>query len=578
MSTQTFSTDPVSPAAVPSAGFRARKRPDYKLRQPATTYTGAPIQPLRHGLPKPTQSLCPECAQLINAMVLEENGKVVMEKSCPRHGSFKDVVFSDARLYLQMEEWHFGDNRGVSNPAVRDATQCPQDCGLCSMHISDSVLANVDLTNRCNLTCPVCFANANAAGYVYEPGLDHVRRMLQALRDERPAAGRIVQFSGGEPTVHPEFLKICTMAREMGFSHIQAATNGILLADPEFAQRARESGLTTLYMQFDGVSDDVYRRTRGAALLQKKLACIENCRRTGMKIVFVPTIVRGLNDHQIGDIVRLAIQNVDCVSGISFQPVSFTGRINRRELERKRFTLADFAHAVGQQTGLTDTYQDWFPLACVSPFSRLQAALRGEPVPSLTCHPHCSLGTYLFVDEVTRSAVPITRFADVGAMLQDMDELSRRAGKASLKFFTKVQAFHSLQKHFRPELAPPGLTFTKFLQTLQGMTDKKVGRDGMDGTFTYRTLLVAGMHFMDLYNYDVERVKRCVIHYAAPNGLIYPFCAYNSGPLFREKIEKQFSLPLPAKSLAGPAASPVPTCGSCSEIQDPPLLGLPTGQ
>jgi hypothetical protein len=148
------------------------------------------------------------------------------------------------------------------------------------------------------------------------------------------------------------------------------------------------------------------------------------------------------------------------------------------------------------------------------------------------------------VDEKSKQAVPITRFVDVPNMLQDMEELSRSAGKARFKFYSKVKAWNNLKRHFKPKLAPPGLTFTKFLQTLQGLTNKKLGRDGKDGTFTYRTLLVAGMHFQDGYNYDIERVKRCVIHYATPDGKLYPFCTYNSGPCYREKIERQFSVPL----------------------------------
>ena len=551
MSTQTFtpSTQPptdYAPATKKETlgnGFSPALRREFKVIQPETTHTGARIAPIHRGLPKLTESLCPECTRLIEARIFEEDGKVLMEKACPQHGNFRDTVFGDVKLYLKMEEWHFGDNRGLTNPAVPDATKCPDQCGLCSMHISHTALANVDLTNRCNLTCPVCFANANAAGHLYEPDFDHVRRMLQALRNERPVAGRVVQFSGGEPTIYPRFLDVCRLAKEMGFTHIQAATNGIMLSDLEFAQQAREAGLNTLYLQFDGVTDDVYLRTRGERLLEKKLQCIENCRKVGMKVCFVPTIVRGLNDHQIGAIIQLAIENVDVVSGIDFQPVTFTGRINTRELQAKRWTLSDVAHAVSDQTGITRTYEDFFPLACVTPFSRLMGALRGEEVPTISCHPHCSLGTYVFVDENTKQAVPITRFCDVGAMLQDMEEISRSAKKASIKLFSKIRIWSSLKRHFHAELAPPGLTFERFINTLQGFTDKKLGRDGMDGKFTYRTLLIAGMHFMDSYNYDTERVKRCVIHYAAPNGLIYPFCAYNSGPVFREKIEKKYSIP-----------------------------------
>jgi uncharacterized radical SAM superfamily Fe-S cluster-containing enzyme len=517
---------------------------EFTVLQPETTFSGAPIQALPKGLPKATQSLCPECSTLIDAMIREDRGRVVMEKTCPEHGFFRDVVYSDARLYLKMENWSFGDGRGVSNPVARNATRCPEECGLCSMHTSHTGLANLDLTNRCNLTCPVCFANANVAGYVYEPPLEQVRSMLQALRDEKPVSGRIVQFSGGEPTIYPQFLDALALAKDMGFSHIQVATNGIRFTDLEFAQQAKEAGLHTLYLQFDGVTDDVYLRTRGQRLAEMKFQVIENVRKAGMKICFVPTIVRGVNDHQIGDILKVALDNIDVVSAISYQPVSFTGRIARHELERKRFTLSDFAHAVHQQTGICDPLEDWFPLACVTPFSKLVSALRGEMTTHLSCHPHCSLGTYLFVPK-NGPAVPVTRFVDIGAMLADMDALARKAERQRIKLWSKLSAWNTMRKHFHEDRAPQGLTFQKFLQTLQGLMDKKYGRGMAEKEgFSFKTLMVAGMHFMDHYNYDVERVKRCVIHYTAPDGHIYPFCAYNGGPTFREKIEKRFSEPM----------------------------------
>ncbi len=523
---------------------------EFQVIQPETTYKGSPIPVAPKGLPKSTRSLCPDCGQLIDARIFEDAGKVVMEKHCSNHGDFRDIVYSDARLYLKMEEWSFGDNRGLENPAVANATRCPDDCGLCNLHTSHTGLANVDLTNRCNLTCPVCFANANVQGYLYEPDFETVRKMLQALRDERPVACRIVQFSGGEPTMYPRFLDVLRLAREMGFSHTQAATNGIKFADLEFAEQCKEAGLHTLYLQFDGVCDEVYRRTRGESLWDLKLKCIENVKKAGLKIVYVPTIVKGINDHQIGDIIRLALEYIECSSGISFQPVAFTGRIARHELERKRFTLSDFAHAVKEQTGIADPYEDWFPLSCVTPFSKLISALRGDETTTLSCHPHCSLGTYLFVDQ-NRHAVPVTQFVEVGPMLQEMDILARKAGKRRIQFFTRLEAWNNLRRFFHEDKAPAGLTFNKFLQTLQGMTDKKYGRGASEEQgFTYRTLMLAGMHFMDSYNYDVERVKRCVIHYAAPNGRIYPFCAYNSGPVYRERIEKEFSVPFDLKEEA----------------------------
>ena len=551
---------PVSATAVEQV-----RQTSFQIIQPKTTYTGGEIKPLIKGLPKATQSLCPECTGLIEAILFEENGKVIMEKSCPEHGFFRDTVFSDVKMYLRMEEQTFGDNRGLTNPAVRDATTCPTDCGLCNLHTSHTGLANVDLTNRCNLTCPVCFANANAAGYLYEPSFEQIRGMLQSLRDMKPMAGRVVQFSGGEPTIYPRFLDVLRLAKELGFSHIQAATNGIRLTDLDFAYQCKEAGLQTLYLQLDGVTDDVYLRTRGEPLHEKKMKVIENCRKADMKIIFVPTVVKGLNDHQVGDILRLAIDNIDCVSGISFQPVAFTGRISRKELEAKRYTLSDFAHSVQEQTGICQVHEDWFPLSCVTPFSKLIGALRGEEITTLSCHPHCSAGTYLFVDDKSKKAVPVTQFLDIASALRELDTLARKTEKRWFKFWSGVEAWAGLRKYFREEKAPPGLTFNKFLQTLQGMTDKRYGRGEAEKQgFTYKTLMVAGMHFMDAYNYDVERVKRCVIHYSAPDGKIYPFCAYNGGPVFREKIEREYSVPF-EQQLAGLRRNKN-GCGSCVSL------------
>src|ERR1044072_7574963 len=224
-----------------------------------------------------------------------------------------------------------------------------------------------------------------------------------------------LQFDGVCDDVRSEERRV--VFRSMGFPPPQVATNGIKFTDLEFAHQCKEAGLHTLYLQFDGVCDDIYRRTRGERLWEQKLQCIENVKKAGLKIVFVPTIVKGLNDNQIGDIVRIALEYIECTSGISFQPVAFTGRIAKHELEEKRFTLSDFAHAIQRQTGIADAYEDWFPLSCVTPFSKLLSALRGEETTTLSCHPHCSLGTYLFVDQ-NRKAVPVTQFVEIGPMLQ----------------------------------------------------------------------------------------------------------------------------------------------------------------
>lgn len=523
-----------------------------KVRRPARcsperTHGGAPIAPLATGLPKTVASLCPECLRIIPARLFEHEEKVLMAKRCPEHGEFQDIIWSDVRLYLKAEQWAFEGGRGVSNPAVPDAVLCPQDCGLCQMHMSHTGLANIDLTNRCNLTCPVCFANANAAGYVYEPSLEQVLRMLRQLREMRPVAARVVQFSGGEPTISPHFLEAVRMARDLGFSHIQVATNGLRFAtEPGFAERCAEAGLHTLYLQFDGLSDEIYRRTRGQALLELKLRAVEAARRAGLKIVFVPTVARGVNDHEVGRILRFAIENIDVASGITYQPVTFTGRIAQKKRQQMRYTLTDLVKDLAEQTGIVDTYHDWYPTPCTVSFSEFLSALQGEETIALTCHPHCSLATYLFVDARTKTAIPVTRFVDVEGMLRAFREWAPRIARVPSRKGRALLTYVVLRRFFRPKAAPPGLTYPKFLRTLEGLVDKRIGRGENEERLTYRTLMVAGMHFMDAYNYQLDRVMRCVIHYAAPDGRIYPFCTYNSGITFRERIERSFSVPLEA--------------------------------
>ena len=508
-------------------------------RETEVTLSGHPREPLALGLPKKTQSLCPECLRVIPAELYEEDGRVMMRKRCPDHGDWKDLYWGDVGSYLQNERWAFDNGCGLSNPNIQGESNCPFTCGVCGSHINHTILGNVDLTNRCNLHCPICFANADATGYVYEASLEQVRMMLTTLRDERPVAGRIVQFSGGEPTLHPRFFEILSMARDMGFSHIQLASNGIRLADPDFAARAAEAGLHTVYLQFDGLDDEIWKKTRGRPLMEIKERAVDSIRRAGMKISFVSTIVRGINDHAVGDILLYALENADVVAGISFQPVCFTGRISHRERMRMRITLPDVMKELERRTGIV-RMSDFYPLSLGSPFSKFIGALRGEEITNFTCHPHCTLCTYLLIDSGGK-ATPMSRFIDIDGFIPEMYRLAGKTRKSRFKTYSKIRAWYNLRKFYHAERAPDRLSFEMFLQTLNGMLDKKVGRGG--GVKTYRTMMVGGMHFMDAYNYDLARVRRCVIHFSTPDGRLYPFCSYNSGPVYRTRVERAFSVP-----------------------------------
>ncbi|RPJ84524.1 MAG: radical SAM protein, partial [Acidobacteria bacterium] len=372
-------------------------RPQEATSAEETTFGGAPINNITKGLPKTVESICPEpgCGQIIDARMFAEDGKVWMEKTCPEHGYVKDLYWSDVELYLKAEKWEFGDFRGLSNPFTH-GEECPKDCGLCQKHTSHTALGNIDLTNRCNLTCPICFANANVTGAVYEPSRAQVREMLRLYRSEQPVKGRVVQFSGGEPTIHPDFLDILRDARELGYAHQQIASNGIKLADPDFAAQAADAGLHTIYLQFDGLENKVYEQLRGRALFDTKMKAVESIRRAGMKIVFVPTIARTINDDQVVPILKFALENIDVTSGISYQPVALTGRVSHEERRRLRYTLPDLVKALSE-AGHTKAI-DWYPLSLVSPISKFISAMREEPAVHITCHPHCSLGTYLAVE------------------------------------------------------------------------------------------------------------------------------------------------------------------------------------
>jgi uncharacterized radical SAM superfamily Fe-S cluster-containing enzyme len=514
-------------------------------RQPRRTFSGEAIRPIPRALPRTVETLCPECGCLVLGRSFARDGAVWMEKTCPEHGHYRDKVTSDAKLYLLCEERCFQDEPGINAGQARPSVACPTDCGLCAQHMSTTCLGQVELSNRCNLTCPVCFASANQAGFLAEPSFDEVVPLLRALREQKPVPAAAVQFTGGEPTLHPEFFRILTKAREMGFTHVQCASNGLKFAEPGFAEQAAAAGLQTLYLQFDGVDDAVYRKLRGAPLMDAKRAAVEACRRAGIRVCLVPTLVKGTNDDQVGPIFRFALENSDVVNAIAYQPVSFSGRIARHELEQKRYTLGDLAAAIAKESG-ADVHEDFFPASLVTPVSRFLQVLEGKPKIRLSCHADCGIGTYFFVTP-DGDPVPIPRMFDLMRLFGGLNDLA-----------AEIEARGADARPTRPDLARAGWLFLRsyrwrnmrrsitpwgFVNALRAMTDKGYGR-GEGATKAYRTLMTGGMHFMDRYNYDTERVRRCVIQYSTPDGL-YPFCTINCGPTYRPFVEALGARPLP---------------------------------
>ena len=364
---------------------------------------------------KNTKSLCPECGRPVDAEVYDEGGKVYIKKTCSVHGEFINTYWNDVETYDRVRDYE-PSITSVENPSVDDISTCPSNCGLCSKHETSTVLGLIDVTNRCNLKCPVCFANVAASGRLFEPTQDEIRQMLKNLRSLKPHPTPAVQYAGGEPTVRKDIVELVKMAKDEGFTHVQIATNGLKLAMKEnLAKELKDAGLNTVYLAFDGVTPEPYINNRGRDLLPYKLDAIENCRKAGLGIVLVPTLIKGVNDHQVGDIIKFAFDHNENIYGVNFQPVSFAGRTPSDQVEKQRITIPDFIQIIEDQTDGDVKTTDFYPPSSVEPIAKFIGALEGgEPTVTLNCHQHCGIATYVFREKTEGSGkdklIPINDF------------------------------------------------------------------------------------------------------------------------------------------------------------------------
>jgi len=475
---------------------------------------------------KHTKSLCPECKKVVDAVVYAEGGKVWIEKECPTHGRFKDVYWSDYELYKRVLRYDYMGSK-LENPRTEATRECPYNCGICTAHKTYTVLGIIDVTNRCNLNCPICFAHAGAVGYVYEPTREQIRAMLENLRANRPVPTHAIQFSGGEPTVREDLPELVRMAKELGFRHVEVNTNGIMLAKSlDYCRELVEAGVDTFYLQFDGTKPKAYEAARGRDLLPIKEKALEHLRKAGCRsVVLVPTLVRGVNDDQVGEIIEFAYKNRDIVRCVNFQPVSITGRIDYSKREQMRITIPDLIHLAEEQTNGRIKADDWYPVPTVVPIAKVAASIVGRGFPEFSCHPHCGMATYII--PTWRGYKPITAFADVDGLLDALDAAVGLENKDQAKKMLK----DAVKKH-----VSKGFLFRYFLPILWKGEYEALRR------LHYKMIMVGSMHFMDPYNFDVDRVQRCIIHYATPDGRIIPFCSYNS--IHRPLVERKFSMSL----------------------------------
>ncbi len=462
-----------------------------------------------------TKSICPVCYRIIDAKLYEENGAVYMEKSCTEHGTFKDLCWSDYRLYKQFETKNIEEagRREISteSAAISEYKGCPFDCGLCAEHESSTVLGVIDVTTRCNLRCPICFAksNGNTVGQK-DPDIEEIKAIIDNFAANTNAAG--LQFSGGEPTLREDLPELISYARKK-FDHVEVDTNGLKMAQSEeYCKEIESAGTSVVYLQFDGVTEAPYEKLRGRKLLAVKKKAIANHRKAGPKtaIVLVPTIVKGVNDDQIGAIIKFAIENSDIIRGVNFQPVSFCGRTSYNENER--ITVSDVIGKIEEQTGFLRT-DDFFPP------SRLSMLLGTLGKSEVGCHFSCGAFSYLVVNPFKKSVYGkmLRRNGKVGEKVEPITKyVNMERLAAAYKKKKKIPVFTALRS------IRPGLLKELFVGFVKS-------RDYLDlSNLHFNLLFIGSMHFMDPYNFDFARLRKCVIHYGLPDGRIVPFCSYNN--------------------------------------------------
>src|ERR1700736_3820663 len=403
------------------------------------------------GWPRTTDSLCPRCVpeirqQIVDgkidhtillkekvgeikAQVIERDGKILMVKDCPVHGHFEDVMAIDTAFFRHLEEVFPG--RDI--PAHNDEKL--HDHGTSTITHGRGSVLTVDLTNRCNMMCDPCFMDANQVGFVHELSWEDIQTMLDNAISIKPRRQMSVQFSGGEPTLSPYFLDAVAYARKVGYTSVQAATNGIEFAkSPALCKQAAEAGLRYAYLQFDGIGNAANSHRLVGNLFDVKLQAIENLYSNGVDIVPVTTIINGINNEQVGRIIQFALDNPKKIPFCSFQPVSFTGRDEAVTDERRtaqRYTLSHLAHDVKNQTGLGEPVRGWFPISFMSTFSDFADHVHGPSADwgqlSCGCHPNCGIGMAIMCDKETKEAVPVTAFLNADRLAKDIARINDAA-------------------------------------------------------------------------------------------------------------------------------------------------------
>lgn len=449
-----------------------------------------------------SQSICPECKCVIPCDIIIRENKVYMKKSCETHGNFEVMIYGNAQDYKDSDRY----NKPGAKPLHYQgevSKGCPEDCGICPDHKQHTCVGVIEITDSCNLNCNVCFADS-ASEFIIP--LDKVKEMID-LYVKCEGEPEVLQISGGEPTLHPDIIEILEYAGEKGIKYPMLNTNGIKLADRGFAEKVSQTikdnspvGKPLIYLQFDGLSDETYITLRGRPLLEIKIKALENCREFGMNVTLVPTIVKGINDHEIGAIIDLALKDNN-IKMVNFQPSTITGRYELGDAEDKRITIPEVLDEIEKQTRGNLTKKGFINIPCP--------------------YPTCSVCTYVYKKE--DEIISLTELFDVDSYMEYIvnhtipdDKIITEVNEA-LDSLLSMSAVMGSEKSESALCLSCGMEIPNIPELMDNIT------------------LISVHAFMDEHNFDLKRAQKCCVTEILPNGKMIPFCVYNM--LYREKLK-----------------------------------------
>lgn len=445
-----------------------------------------------------TISLCPVCLKRIDAKIIFENDKVFMLKTCGEHGFFKVLIADDVEYYKSIRNYNKPSEAPLKNN-TKTLYGCPYDCGLCEDHEQHSCLSLVEITDRCNLTCPTCYA-MSSPHYGNHRSLEEVEKMFDIIV-ENEGQPDVVQISGGEPTIHPQFFEILDIAKKKPIRHLMVNTNGIRIArDKEFAKRlAGYMPDFEIYLQWDSFKPTALETLRGKDLSEERKKAIEHLNELNLSTTLVVTLQRGLNDDEIGAVIDFALKQ-RCVRGVTFQPTQIAGRLNNFDTAINRITLTEVRNEILKQAPLF-TPHDLVPVPC---------------------NPDALVMGYAL--KLNGNVIPLTRYIDPAVLLDNsrrntiIYEQDAGLHEQLLKIFSTGISVDRVDENMKqllcclPEIYAPGLSYENL----------------------FRIII---MRFIDAWDFDVRSIKKSCVHIVNKDGRMIPFETMN---LFYRDDKEQY--------------------------------------